>query len=132
MTTMLRFAIVGLGHWGPNLLRNLAALEGSSVDALCDVDTSRAEAFRQRYCPGARVVDDYRALADDPAIDAVVISTPIRTHFEIARVLLSAGKHVFVEKPLAATSDECRQLIDLSQTHSRVLMVGHVFEYNVA
>jgi predicted dehydrogenase len=129
---MLRLAIVGLGHWGPNLLRNLAALEGSSVDALCDIDVSRAESFRQRYCPRARVVSDYRVLADDPAIDGVVVSTPIRSHFEIARVLLAAGKHVFVEKPLASTSEECRRLIELSQNHNRVLMVGHVFEYNVA
>lgn len=129
---MLNVAMLGLGYWGPNLLRNLTSLEGVNVAALCDVDLKRAGAFRQRLCPAAEIVDDYRRLADNSMIDAVVIATPIRTHYELARSLIAAGKHVLVEKPLARTSDECEALIDLAEQKKRVLMVGHVFEHNVA
>lgn len=129
---MAGVALVGLGYWGPNLARNFAALEGAEVTALCDVDQKRADSIRRRFCPGARTVGDYRAVAEDPRVDAVVIATPIRSHFEMGSFFLSAGKHVFIEKPLASTVDECRTLIDLATRHDRVLMVGHVFEYNVA
>ena len=125
-------AMLGLGYWGPNLVRNLVSLEGVNVAALCDLDVDRAETFRRRFCPDAGVFSDYRLLAEDPRIDAVVIATPLRTHFELGSFLLSSGKHVFIEKPLASTTDQCKQLIDLSERHSRVLMVGHVFEYNAA
>lgn len=129
---MVNIAMLGLGYWGPNLVRNLVSLEGAKLTALCDLDVKRAESFRQRFCPDARVIGDYRQLADDAEIDAVVIATPIRTHYELGSFLLAAGKHVFIEKPLARTTEECRKLIDLAALHNRVLMVGHVFEYNVA
>jgi predicted dehydrogenase len=129
---IVNVAMLGLGYWGPNLARNLVSLEGVRIAALCDLDTERAEAFRRRFCPEARVVSDYRILAGDPLIDAVVIATPIRTHHEIGSFLLAAGKHVFIEKPLARTAEECRELIDLAERHQRVLMAGHVFEFNVA
>ena len=129
---MVNIAMLGLGYWGPNLVRNLVSLEDVKVIALCDLDVKRAESFRQRFCPDARVISDYRQLADDSQVDAVVIATPIRTHYELGSFLLAAGKHVFIEKPLARTTEECRKLIDLAALHNRVLMVGHVFEYNVA
>lgn len=128
----INVAMVGLGYWGPNLVRNFVGLENVRVAALCDLDVKRAEMFRQRFCPDARIVSDYRLLADDPQVDAVVIATPIRTHHELGSFFLASGKHVFIEKPLARTEEECRSLIDLAQQHKRVLMVGHVFEYNVA
>lgn len=129
---MANIAMLGLGYWGPNLVRNLASLEDVKLTAFCDLDVKRAESFRQRFCPDARVISDYRRLADDSQVDAVVIATPIRTHFELGSFLLTAGKHVFIEKPLARTTEECKKLIDLAAVHNRVLMVGHVFEYNVA
>ena len=129
---MINVAMLGLGYWGPNLLRNLTSIEGVNLTGLCDADLKRAETFRQRLCPDARVTDDHRSLADDPVIDAVVIATPIQTHYELASSLIAAGKHVFVEKPLARSSEECEALIDLAERHKRVLMVGHVFEYNFA
>jgi len=129
---MVNVAMVGTGYWGPNLVRNLASLSDVKVSALCDLDVEKANTIRRRFCPGARVVSDYRDLAQDPQIDAVVIATPIRTHFEIGRFFLDRGKHTFIEKPLAQTADECRALIDLAERHQRVLMVGHVFEYNAA
>ena len=125
-------AVLGLGYWGPNLLRNLVSLENVKVVALCDLDVKRAEVFRRRLCPAARVVGEYHLLADDPQVDAVVVGTPIRTHCEFGSLFISSGKHVFIEKPLARTAEECRTLIDLAERHNRVLMVGHVFEYNVA
>jgi predicted dehydrogenase len=120
---MVKVAVVGLGYWGPNLLRNLSALEDVEITALCDVDLKRLQSFRQRYCPAARAVSDYHTLADDSEADAVIIATPINTHYELGSFLLSSGKHVFIEKPLARTTAEC---------HQRVLMVGHVFEFNAA
>jgi predicted dehydrogenase len=129
---MLRLALVGVGHWGPNLLRNLASLEDARVVTVCDLDTERASAWTRQFCPGARVVGDYQALAEEPDLDAVVVATPIRTHAEIGGFLLKAGKHVLMEKPLARTVAECEDLIRLADLHERVLMVGHVFEYSVA
>jgi len=129
---MIKIAFVGLGYWGPNLLRNLSALEGVEITTLCDFDLKRLESLRQRYCQAARVISDYRALADDPQLDAVVIATPIRTHYELGSFLLSSGKHVFIEKPLARTTAECQSLIDLAERYERMLMVGHVFEFNAA
>ena len=129
---MIHLAVVGVGYWGPNLVRNLASLKHVNVSALCDLDARRAEEVRQRFCPEARVVHDYRELLADPQVDAVVIATPLRTHFELGSAFLAAGKHTFIEKPLAQTVDECQALIELSERHQRVLMVGHVFEYNAA
>lgn len=129
---MVNVAVVGLGYWGPNLARNLASLSDANIVALCDLDMKQAEKVRQRYCTGARILSDYRDLADDQQIDAVVLATPIRTHFELGQLFLNSGKHVFIEKPLAQTVGECQSLIDLAEQNQRVLMVGHVFEYNAA
>ena len=125
-------AMVGLGYWGPNLIRNLASLPDVKITALCDLEVKRAETMRERFCPAARVTSDSQDIADDTHIDAVAIATPIRTHFALGSLFLAAGKHVLIEKPLARTADECRQLIELAERHKRVLMVGHVFEFNEA
>ena len=128
----IRVAMVGLGYWGPNLLRNLASLDGVKVMALCDLDIKRGELFQQRFCPDAQIVNDYRLLTDAPEIDAVVIATPLRTHYQIGSFVLAAGKHTLIEKPLASNIEECSSLIQLAKQQNRVLMVGHVFEHNVA
>jgi predicted dehydrogenase len=128
---MIRIGIVGVGYWGPNLVRNLASLDNVEVTTICDVNAKRAETIRQRFCPQARVCGDYRELARDPGMDAVVIVTPITTHCELGSFFLEAGKHVLIEKPLARTVAECERLIELAEVNERVLMVGHVFEYNV-
>lgn len=129
---MTNVAVVGLGYWGPNLVRNLASLKDVNVTALCDVDVPRAEAIRNRFCPRADVVEDYRDVGADERVEAVVLVTPIRTHFELGSFFLASDKHVFIEKPLARTVKECESLIDLAERRARVLMVGHVFEYNAA
>jgi predicted dehydrogenase len=124
--------MLGLGYWGPNLLRNLAALGGVKIVALCDLDIKRVGLFQKRFCPDARMVNDYRLLADAPDIDAVVIATPLRTHHQIGSCMLASGKHTLIEKPLASSVEECESLIQLAGQHDRILMVGHVFEHNVA
>jgi predicted dehydrogenase len=129
---MIKIGVVGVGYWGPNLVRNFASLETAEVTTICDINAKRAENIRQRFCPQAQVCSDIRELAEDPQIDAVVIVTPISTHCELGSFFLEAGKHVLIEKPLARTVAECERLIELAEINKRVLMVGHVFEYNVA
>ena len=128
---MINVAVVGLGHWGPNLARNIAALPDAHLHALCDIRPERLEHVGRQY-PGAKRQVDFEAVLGDPDVDAVVIATPVYTHFELALAALKAGKHVLVEKPLAQTSAQCRELIALSEEHGRILMVGHVFLYNAA
>lgn len=128
---MINVAVAGLGHWGPNLARNIAALPDARLHTLCDVSAERLDQVGRRY-PGAKSQRDFDAVLGDPDVDAVIIATPVRTHFDMAATALKAGKHTFVEKPLAQTSDQCRELIALAKQHNLTLMVGHVFLYNAA
>jgi predicted dehydrogenase len=125
---VVNLGVIGYGYWGPNLVRNFMECEGSTVSAICDAVPERLALARRRL-PSARGVASAAELINDPAVDAVVIATPVPAHFELAAAALAAGKHVFVEKPFTATSDQARRLIDLAQRHQRVLMVGHVFVY---
>ena len=128
---MINVAVAGLGYWGPNLARNIAALPDAHLHSLCDVRPERLEYVGEQY-PKAKRQSDFGALLGDPDVDAVIVATPARTHFELASAVLQAGKHVLVEKPLSQTSAQCRELIALSERHGRILMVGHVFLYNAA
>jgi predicted dehydrogenase len=128
----LRVAIVGCGYWAPNIVRNLLSLRGVEVVALCDMKPDRARNLADHMAPRAAVVVDHRELCNDPSIDAAFVITPIRAHFPVACDLLQAGKHVFIEKPLAATVAEGEELIKLATAKGVVLMTGHVFEYNAA
>jgi predicted dehydrogenase len=125
----LNLAIVGLGYWGPTLLRALVEVEGVEVGWLCDSDRSRLERSRRRY-PAARATTRIDDLLADPKLDAVVLATPVFTHFYLASRALTAGKHVFVEKPLATSSAEADQLARLAEMEGRVLMCGHTFIYS--
>jgi predicted dehydrogenase len=128
---MLKVGVVGCGYWGPNLIRNLVENRRCDGVVVCDLEESRLDYVRQRF-PVAGTTLDYQEVLDDPQIGAVVIATPLSTHFDLARRALSAGKHVFVEKPFAHTSVEARTLIDLAKTSGKVIMVGHTFEYSPA
>jgi predicted dehydrogenase len=108
---MINVAVVGYGYWGPNLVRNFAELPDARVAAVCDLDSGRLERAAQRF-PGIKTTSDPGELARDPSIDALVIATPVSTHFELALQALKADKHVLVEKPLTANSDQARRLID--------------------
>ncbi len=127
----LSIAVVGAGYWGPNLVRNFARVRGGHLTAVCDLDPQRLAQLKSS-CPDARATTDYDSLLADSAIDAIVLATPARAHFAMARAALEAGKHVYVEKPLCLQSDHAAQLLELSQQRERVLMVGHLLEYHPA
>lgn len=128
---MINVAIVGIGYWGPNLARNLAISPDGRLHTLCDARPERLAQLGKQY-PGAKLESDYEKVLGDPQVDAIAIATPVDTHFELAATALRAGKHVLVEKPLAQTSAECRELISLADDRGLTLMVGHVFLYNAA
>ena len=127
--TPVRTAVVGLGYWGPNLLRNLFEIECAEVAAICDRDPGRLELMSRRFA-GVRTCETYQEILADETIDAVVIATPVSTHHPLGMAALDAGKHVFVEKPLAASSEECIELIDAASARDLVVMPGHTFLYS--
>lgn len=122
-------ALVGYGYWGPNLLRNYWSLPGASVKWLCDLDEARLADAASRY-PGLATTTSFAEVLADKAVDAVVIATPISTHYALARDALHAGKHVFVEKPMTASAEEADELVDVAESAGKVLMVGHTFVYS--
>lgn len=126
---MLRVAVIGVGHWGPNLVANFSDDPRSEVVRVVDLDGHRLEAVRNRF-PDVEVGKDANVAITDPGVDAVVVSTPTTTHEEVAGAALRAGKHVLVEKPMAASSEAARRLAAIAKKSGLVLMVGHVFVYN--
>ncbi len=127
----LAIAVVGAGYWGPNLVRNFARVKNGRLAAVCDLDPKRLAQLKSS-CPDARATPDYDSLLADDSIDAIVLATPARAHFEMARAALEAGKHVYVEKPLCLQSSHAARLLELSKERARVLMVGHLLEYHPA
>jgi predicted dehydrogenase len=119
-------AVVGLGYWGPNLLRVLRERPDVEVLWICDVDPERLERCERRH-PGIRSTTDLGKVLADPDLDAVLLATPVFTHYELAKRCLDAGKHTFVEKPLAPSTAEATALIELSVDRQLVLMCGHTF-----
>src|SRR4051812_27653993 len=120
----VRVAVVGLGYWGPNLVRNLHELsEVAEVVAVCDARQQRLELIQRRY-PAVSGTESYADILGDPTIEAVALATPVATHHPLARAALRAGKHVFIEKPLAASTEEAAELIDLADERGLVLMPG--------
>ena len=126
---MIKLAVIGCGHWGPNHVRNFNALPESRVDTVADPDEGRLEYVRRMY-PGLRCERDYQPIVDNPNIDAVVVATPVSTHYEIVRKSILAGKHVLCEKPLCKDSKQGEELVELARANGRLLMVGHVFLFN--
>ena len=127
----IRIGVVGLGYWGPNLARNFDAIEGCDLAWLCDASeparTKLASAF-----PGARTTAELEDLLADPDLDAVVLATPVPTHADLAVRVLRAGKHCFVEKPLATTVADAQRAVDAADAGNHILMVGHLLEYHPA
>ena len=121
--------IVGLGSWGPNLARNLHALEDCELAWCCDLDELARMRWQPAY-PEARFTPDFDDLLGDPRLDAVVISTPVPTHAELADRALEAGKHCLVEKPLAVDVSSAERLARLADERGLVLMVGHLLSYH--
>lgn len=125
----VRVAVVGLGYWGPNLVRNFHELPEADVVAVCDQRVEALDRIGRRY-PAVHRTQRLEDVLEDADVDAVAIATPVRSHFELASAALAAGKHVFVEKPLAASSDEAHELIVQAEQAGRVLMPGHTFLYS--
>ncbi len=124
-----RVGVVGLGYWGPNLLRVISDLETTELAYICDRDAERLEPMARRY-PAARATGDLSELLADGELDAIVFATPVGTHATLAEASLRAGKHTFVEKPLAASSEEARELARIANERRLVLMCGHTFTYS--
>ncbi len=127
----LKIAQIGVGYWGPNLLRNLVSNRRCHVAKVADLSPERRDFVKGLY-PAVEVTDDVAQIFDDPGIDAVVIATPVATHFDFAMRALKAGKHILVEKPLATKVLEVEQIGRLSGEKNLVAMVGHTFLYNSA
>jgi predicted dehydrogenase len=125
----VRFAVIGVGYWGPNVVRNLHELPTASPEVVCDNRLEALVRVSKRY-PAVRTVDAVDEVLLDPSIEAVAIVTPVATHAELARAALEAGKHVFVEKPLAGSIEEADELIRLADESGLVLMPGHTFLYS--
>jgi predicted dehydrogenase len=128
---MIKVGVIGYGYWGPNLVRNFMAATGSTVTRVCDLRGERLAPLQRLYS-SVKTCNQSTDLINDPQIDAVVIATPVSSHFELAMAALKAGKHVLVEKPLAANSDQARQLIDEANARKLVLLVDHTFVYTDA
>lgn len=128
---MLNIGVIGCGYWGPNLIRNLGVVRRSRVTVCSDLDPGRLVHMQELY-PHLRTTQDYREILHDPEVNAVVIATPVSTHFKLAMDCLQARKHVFVEKPLAQSSEQCMELIAAAAQRNLVLMVGHTFVYTGA
>lgn len=127
----INVAVVGCGYWGPNLLRNFNQITGCNMKVCCDLDAVKLERVKNLY-PAIATTDRLDDVLRDPAIDAVAIATPVHTHTAIGKKCLEHHKHVLIEKPLAASAEECMALIQLAEKHGRVLMVGHTFQYAAA
>jgi len=128
---MIKIGVIGYGYWGPNLVRNFMAAPGSAVMRVCDLRKERLSSLGKLY-PGLKTCTDSSELINDPEIDAVIIATPVSSHFDLAMSALKAGKHVLVEKPLAAKSDQARKMVDEATARNLVLLVDHTFVYTDA
>jgi predicted dehydrogenase len=128
---MIAIGVIGYGYWGPNLVRNFAERQDATVRMVCDLRSDRLAQVERRY-PSVALTTTPSDVFGAPHVDAVVIATPVKHHFELAMAALRAGKHVLVEKPIAATSDEASRLIDEAARRRLVLMVDHTFVYTGA
>jgi predicted dehydrogenase len=128
---MIRVGVVGYGYWGPNLVRNFAEVDGAQVVAVSDLRPERLALVKNRY-PYVETSTDADDVIHHPRIDAVAVATPVSTHFDLAMEALKAGKHVLIEKPLAATLDQAQRLLDSAHQSGRVLLVDHTFVYTGA
>ena len=128
---MLTVGVIGCGYWGPNLIRNFNGLADSTVRTCADLDETRLAHMKQLY-PAISTTTNYREIIADPEIEAVVVATPVSSHYPLAVEALEAGKHVFVEKPLAKSVEEGEKLVRLATEKKRLLMVGHTFVFTSA
>lgn len=131
MSAQIRIGVIGYGYWGPNIVRNFKLTEGASVPIICDAGSSaRARAMKDH--PDVKVIEDCREVLTNPTLDAVAIITPVSTHFDLAKQALANGKHVFIEKPITATSSQAAVLIEMAARRDLTIMVDHTFLFTGA
>jgi len=126
---MLNIAVVGCGYWGPNLVRNFASISECKVKLVCDTSVDRLN-YIKRLNPKVETTGEFNDVVKDSGLDAVAIATPTCLHFEMGMKCLQAGKHVLIEKPMASSVKECKDLIELAEKQKLVLMVGHTFIFS--
>ncbi|MBX4911569.1 MULTISPECIES: Gfo/Idh/MocA family oxidoreductase [Rhizobium] len=128
---MIGIAVVGYGYWGPNLVRNISEAAGAHLVSVCDLNVERLAAVKSRY-PAITITDKFEEVLADPRVDAIAIATPVSTHFKLAMQAMMAGKHVFVEKPMASTTDEAARMVEEAARRRLVLAVDHTFVHTGA
>lgn len=131
MKNNISVGVVGCGYWGPNLLRNLRGVKDCQVAAMCDLSEARLRHMKSLY-PDVTGFTDFETMLAESSLDAVVIAAPVNHHYPLAKASLLAGKHTLIEKPMASSSTECEELIEIADRNGLVLMVGHTFLYSAA
>ena len=129
MKKPVKVGVVGCGYWGPNLARNFNSNPDCELAVVCDLDEKRLRHMKSLY-PETECMSDFNRMLEDSGVDAVAIATPVKTHFPLAKASLLAGKHTLIEKPMAASSEECEELIEIAERNGLALMVGHTFLYS--
>ena len=128
---MIKVALTGVGYWGSNLLRVLSELKDAKIEYICDSNPERLKQYKAIY-PSVKFVENFNQAVRAKNVDAVVIATPVSTHFELAKNALERNKDVFVEKPIAMNIGEAEELIRLAEKNKRIIMVGHILQYHPA
>ena len=128
---MLRFGVIGYGYWGPNIVRNLRAIEGCEVEGICDQSPAARKRIQAAH-PGIPVHSDFNELVKSADVDAIAVITPVWTHYELAKAALENGKHVFVEKPFTSRASQAEELINLAEQKNLQIMVDHTFLFTGA
>ena len=127
----INVALIGYGYWGPNIARVLSESEDCELKYCADLNNENFSKFSDKY-PKVITLNNYQRILKDKEVDAVLIATPTKTHYQVAKDCLNAKKHVFVEKPMTYLADQSRELIDIAKENNLKLMVGHVFLFNPA
>jgi predicted dehydrogenase len=131
MTKQIKVGVVGCGYWGPNLIRNFRALSGCRLKTMCDTNEERLQHLAALY-PEVERETSYSRMLTESGLDAVVVATSVKHHFPMAKASLEAGKHTFIEKPMASSVEQCEELVDIAENKGLVLMIGHTFLYSPA
>lgn len=131
MTKQIKVGVVGCGYWGPNLVRNFRSVADCQLKLVCDTSAERLRHLKSLY-PEVQGTTDYRQMLNGAGLDAVAIATSVQLHYPMAKASLLAGKHTFIEKPMAATVAQCEELVQIARRKGLVLMVGHTFLYSPA
>jgi predicted dehydrogenase len=127
----MKVVVLGLGYWGPNLVRNFLGNKNISGVIGCDKNPARLQFIKDRF-PGVAVSDDFEDTLKDPAVKIVAVATPVDTHFKFAKLSLEANKNIWIEKPFTSTSDEAIELISLAEKNNLKIFVDHTFIYTGA